>query len=84
MVGSDVDPYAQIGSTKLFAIVASGNNFTLALAADSNSQAFMVDTTSYSNTDEGILQLYNALLESSIFPSVNYPQWCGGVRADSI
>ena len=72
MLGSDVDPYAQLGSTRLFMISLLRNTFRLTVAADVNSNAPMSGGTSYPNTDAGIRQMYLDLSASSIFSSVKY------------
>ena len=72
LAGSDVDPYAQLGSTRLFIISTLRNTFRLTLAADANSSAPTSGGTTYANTDAGIRQMYIDLSASSIFPSVNY------------
>ena len=70
MVGSDVDPYKYLGSTRLFLIFSEGDSFRLTFAADSNSTAPISGGTSYPNTDEGIRQMYLDLSASSVFASV--------------
>jgi hypothetical protein len=82
MAGSSVDPYAQIGSTRLFVISLIRNRFRLSLAADANSQASMSSGMLYPNTDAGILQMYLDLSSSAIFPSVNYCYIPGRVGSD--
>ncbi len=72
MAGSDVDPYAHLGSTRLFLIVRSGDTFRLTLAADSASPAPMSGGTEYPDTDAGIEQMYVALSASPIFRFVKY------------
>src|ERR1700722_18066902 len=72
MVGSDVDPYAKLGSTRLFMIFYDGDDFRLTLAADANSLAPTSGGSSYPNTDAGIRQMYLDLSASPIFSSVKY------------
>jgi hypothetical protein len=72
MAGSDVDPYAQIGSTRLFLIIRLGDQFRLSIAPDAGSIAPGADGTFYPNTDEGIREMYLALAASSIFASIKY------------
>jgi hypothetical protein len=72
MLGSDVDPYAQLGSTRLFMISLFRNTFRLTVAADVNSNAPMSGGTSYPNTDAGIRQMYLDLSASPLFSSVKY------------
>ena len=71
-LGSDVDPYANIGSTRLFMITLAGDTYRLSLAADANSAAPLTGGTSYATTDAGIKQMYLDLAASSIFSSVKY------------
>jgi len=74
LVGSDVDPYASLGSTRLFIIALTRNIFRLSIAPDINSlaSANLSASTSYANTDSGILSMYQALAASSIFSSVKF------------
>lgn len=75
MVGSDVDPYSQLGSTRLFLISKVREEyFRLSLAANTSSAAPLNQTTGalYPNTDVGIRNLYIALSQSSIFSAVNF------------
>ena len=72
LVGSSVDPYAGLGATRLFIVFQADDNFILTLAADANSAAPMSGGTTYANTDEGILEMYQALAASPIFPVVQY------------
>ena len=71
LAGSDVDPYAQLGSTRLFIISTLRNTFRLTLAADANSSAPTWGGTTYANTDAGIRQMYLDLSASSIFAMVS-------------
>ncbi len=82
MVGSDVDPYSSLGSTRLFVITKLQEIFQLTLASDSSSNAPLSGGTTYPNTDEGILQMYQALSASPIFSSVNYCYVPGRLAAD--
>lgn len=75
MVGSDVDPYTQLGSTRLFIIDLSDRDaFYLTIAPDVNSMASssLSTATTYPNTNDGILRMYLTLAASSIFSSVQY------------
>jgi hypothetical protein len=72
LVGSDVDPYAVLGSTRLFMIFLMRDMFRLTVAADTNSLAPTSGGTLYPNTDEGIRQMYLDLSASPIFASVKY------------
>jgi hypothetical protein len=73
MYGSDVDPYAQLGSTCLFCITQQRNNayFTLYLAQDPDSVSLGAGNT-YPNTDVGIKAMYTALSASPIFSAVKF------------
>jgi hypothetical protein len=73
MYGSDVDPYAQLGSTCLFCITQQRNSvyFTLYLAQDTDSVSLGAGNT-YPNTDDGITAMYTALSASSIFSAVKF------------
>ena len=70
LVGSDVDPYSALGSTRLFMIFRTVDVFRLTLAADVNSMAPMSGGTRYPNTDDGIRQMYLDLSATPIFASV--------------
>lgn len=72
LIGSDVDPYAQLGSTRLFLIERNGGELLLSVAADVNSTASLSTGTRYAMTDAGILSLYNDLAASSTFSAVKY------------
>jgi hypothetical protein len=80
LLGSDVDPYAKIGSTRLFMISIFRNAYRMSLAADATSAAPLSTGTIYPNTDAGIKQMYLDLAASSIFSAVKYcyiPGWTG-------
>src|SRR5258708_4670361 len=51
LAGSDVDPYAQIGSTRLFLIVRTGEGYRLSVAPDADSTALALEGEVYPNTD---------------------------------
>ena len=70
LVGSDVDPYSEIGSTRLFMISRIENLFRLTLAPDVNSTAPTFGGTRYPDTDEGIRQMYVDLSASPVFAAV--------------
>lgn len=72
MIGADVDPYARLGSTRLFMIRRTSENFTLTMAADVNSLAPSTGGASYAISDAGITQMYIDLASSSIFPAVKH------------
>ncbi len=72
LIGSDVDPYAALGSTRLFLIKRIEDTFLLSIAADVNSSASLSASARYPNTDTCILAMYNALAASPVFASVKY------------
>ncbi len=82
MAGSDVDPYAQIGSTRLFLIILVGDQFRLSIAPDGDSTASGADGTSYPNTDEGIREMYLALAASPIFARLKFCYVPGRIGVD--
>ena len=82
MVGSDVDPYASIGSTRLFLILKAGESFRLSVAPDADSIADATNTTEYSNTDEGIREMYLALSDSAVFPNIKFCYIPGRIGPD--
>lgn len=82
MAGSDVDPYAQIGSTRLYLVIRTGESFRLSIAPDAASPASDADGTFYPNTDEGIREMYLALAASPVFANVKYCYVPGRIGAD--
>jgi len=72
MAGSDVDPYAEIGSTRLFLIFRVENSFRLSIAPDADSTALASASTDYPNTDLGIREMYLALADSPVFARLKY------------
>ena len=82
LAGSDVDPYTHLGLTRLFMVFQIRNTFLLTLAAAMNSTAPESGGTMYPNTDQGILQMYNDLAASPIFPAVKYCYVPGRVGPD--
>jgi hypothetical protein len=72
LVGSNVDPYQQLGATRLFVIEFIREEFFLSLAPDGESDAIANNGTVYQKTDSGILQLYEDLAASDIFSSVTH------------
>ena len=72
MVGSDVDPYQGLGSTRLFLVFSEGDAFRLTFAADGNSVASTSGGKSYPNTDGGIRQMYLDLSASPAFASATH------------
>ena len=83
MYGSDVDPYAQLGSTCLFRVTQQRTSayFTLYLAQDTDSASLGAGNT-YANTDEGITAMYSALSASSIFSAVKFCYIPGQLGSD--
>src|ERR1035438_8391258 len=71
LIGSDVDPYAQLGSTRLF-FIERDDMYQLSIAADVNSSAQASTRTPYPLADAGILAMCEALAASSIFSAVKY------------
>jgi hypothetical protein len=82
MAGSDVDPYAEIGSTRLFLIISLREGFRLSIAPDADSIAAASQGTSYPNTDEGIREMYLALMASPVFPQLKYCYVPGRIGPD--
>ena len=82
MAGSDVDPYAQIGLTRLFLVIRIGQQFRLSIAPDANSTAAGSEGTLYPDTDEGIREMYLALVDSPIFASLKFCYVPGRIGAD--
>jgi hypothetical protein len=72
VAGSGVDPYARLGSTRLFLIYSEGDAFRLTLAQDASSAAPAAGGQSYPNTDAGIRQMYLALAASPVFAAVTH------------
>ncbi len=72
LAGSNVDPYARLGSTRLFLIYFEGDAFRLSIAADANSAASVSAGKPYPNTDAGIREMYLDLAASPVFPSVTH------------
>lgn len=82
MAGSDVDPYAQIGSTRLFLIVRIDEGYRLSVAPDADSTALALEGEVYPNTDEGIRDMYLALSKSPVFASLKYCYIPGRIGVD--
>ena len=72
LIGSDVDPYAQLGATRLFVITRTDNIYRLSFASDTASSAPLNEGARYESTDAGILQMYLDLAASPIFAAVNF------------
>jgi len=75
LAGANVDPYRQLGSTRLFVIqLMRGEFFFLSIAQDIDSEASLNTNIAkqYARTDEGILQMYKDLSARGIFSSVTH------------
>lgn len=72
LFGSDVDPYAQLGSTRLFVIKYLDGALTLQIATAVDSTALTPAVTRYPMTDAGVTSLYNDLATSPVFAAVRY------------
>jgi hypothetical protein len=72
LIGSDADPYAQLGSTRLFVIERLEDVFLLSIAADVNSTAPMSGGARYPTSDAGILSMYNDLAASPVYSAVKH------------
>ena len=82
LFGSDVDPYAQLGSTRLFRIERIEDEFLLSIAADVNSTASALSAGRFSATDADILKMYNVLAASPVFAAAKYCYIPGRYGAD--
>jgi hypothetical protein len=74
LAGANVDPYRQLGATRLFLIRFQRNEYFLSIAPDAESDAPLYDPSIqyYPHTDAGILQMYEDLAASDIFPLVTH------------
>ena len=74
LAGADVDPYRQLGSTRLFLIEYLRDEYFLSIAPDSDSDAPLggANRSYYPRTDAGILQMYQDLAASEIFSAVTH------------
>jgi hypothetical protein len=73
LAGANVDPYRKLGSTRLFIIKYDRNEFFLSIAPDADSDAPLSGNLKfYPRTDAGILQMYDDLAASDIFPLVTH------------
>ena len=74
LAGANVDPYRQLGSTRLFLIEFLRDEFFLSIAPDIDSEAPLSgeNVKYYQRTDAGILQMYMDLSASNIFPCVTH------------
>ncbi len=70
LAGANVDPYRQLGQTRLFVIELIRNQFRLFIAPDVDTDAppSEQNVNIYPQTDAGILQMYDDLSASDIFP----------------
>src|SRR6267154_3235950 len=82
LAGSDVDPYVNIGLTRLFLIVRFRDSFRLSMAADVNSTALLSEGALYPVSDEGIRDMYLALSANAVFPRVKYCYVPGRLGSD--
>jgi hypothetical protein len=72
LYGSEVDPYAQLGSTRLFRVERIKNVYLLSIAPDPSSSAPATAAARYPASDAGLLAMYNALAASPVFAAVKY------------
>jgi hypothetical protein len=75
LAGADVDPYRQLGATRLFVIEFLRNELfflTIAPSVDTDAALGLENAQSYQRTDAGILQMYKDLSNSAIWPSVTH------------
>ncbi len=82
LVGSDVDPYEKIGSTRLFVVFRIRDSFRLSIAQDAVSIALTEDGTIYPDSDEGIKAMYLALAASPVFAALKYCYVPGKIGSD--
>jgi len=83
VAGANVDPYRQLGLSRLFLIELVRNEFFLSIAADTDSDAPLLgggNRQIYPQTDAGILQMYQDLSASDIFSSVTHCYVPGNVN----
>jgi hypothetical protein len=78
LCGSDVDPYAELGATRLFCVSRLGDALTLGVSPDASSPAPFGGSGSFPITDEGILALFTALAKTPAFAAANYAYVPGG------
>ena len=74
IAGADVDPYRQLGRTRLFVIELVRSEYRLFTAPDVDTDAplGLPSSTLYPQTDAGLLQMYNDLAASTVFSSVTH------------
>ena len=70
--GSDVDPYAELGSTRLFLIMQAAGGFELTVAPAAGADAPLDGGTAYPGTDAGIAAMYAALSASPAFAAAKF------------
>ena len=85
LAGANVDPYRQLGATRLFIIESLDGEFRLTIAADTDSDAVPGGDNSqtYQRNDADILQMYQDLAASPIFASVTHAYVSGKVNIAS-
>lgn len=81
--GSDVDPYAALGATRLFLIVQVRDGFQLNLAPNAVAPSPLSGGTMYPRTDAGIAAMYAALAASPSFALVAFAYLPGAPLATS-
>ena len=72
LFGSDVDPYAQLGATRLFVVGLQDGAYRMSVAMDASGCAPLPSGTRYPLTDAGILAMYKALAASPVFAKAHY------------
>ncbi len=81
LFGSDVDPYAELGATRLFCIDRIADEFTLGVSPDASSPAPIGGFGSFPITDEGISELFTTLAATPAFAAAKYAYVPGGLPA---
>ena len=79
--GSDVDPYASLGATRLFLIARVGDGFQLSLAPNGAAPAPLTGGAVYARTDAGVAAMYAALAASPLFASAAFAYLAGAPLA---
>jgi hypothetical protein len=75
--GSDVDPYAELGSTRLFLITLTDSGFELTIAPAPGADAPLSGGTAYPRTDAGITAMYTALSATPAFAAAQFAYVAG-------
>jgi hypothetical protein len=78
LCGSDVDPYAELGATRLFCISRLADALMLGVSPDASSPAPLRGSGSFPITDQGILELFTTLAKTPAFAAANYAYVPGG------